>query len=104
MHPLVGAAFVLAMLYVVVPRIRARFQNVSQGADQVAKQLGNNTVSNNSETSVEVWNCYPLTIPMIRALAESMGYKYTEYGFSRVNGARVLRFTPPKPKQRRLEL
>jgi hypothetical protein len=104
MNPLVGGLFVLAMLYVVVPRIRARFQNVSQGADQVAKQLGSNTASNNSETSVEIWNCHPLTIPMIKDLAESMGYQYTEDGFSRVNGARVLRFTPPKPKQRRLEL
>lgn len=99
-----GMVFALVSIWIVVARIRVRSQNYSQGADKVAKQLGGNTTSDNRETSVEIWDAYPLTIPMIKDVAESMGYKYTEDGHSRRNGAKVLRFTPPKPKQRRLSL
>ena len=40
----------------------------------------------------------------VRELAQSMGYQYTDMSHSRRNGARVLLFKPPKPKQRRLNL
>ncbi|MCE7011914.1 hypothetical protein LWC34_55255 [Kibdelosporangium philippinense] len=53
---------------------------------------------------MEVWDCYPLTVPMIRELAESMGYTFKEEGLSRRTAAKVLVFTPPPPKKRRLEL
>jgi hypothetical protein len=99
-----GMVFALVCLWIVVARFRVRSQNYSQGADRVAKQLGANTVSDNSETSVEIWDCHPLTIPMIKDVAESMGYKYTEDGHSRRNAAKVLRFAPPKAKPRRLNL
>jgi hypothetical protein len=99
-----GIALAVVALWIVGARLRVRSQNYSQGADRVARQLGANTASDNSETSVEVWDCHPLTIPMIKEVAASMGYRYTEDGLSRRNAAKVLRFKPPKPKQRRLEL
>lgn len=99
-----GTVFALVSIWIVMARIRVRSQNYSQGADKVAKQLGGNTTSDNRETSVEIWDAYPLTIPMIKELAQSMGYQYTDMSHSRRNGARVLLFKPPKPKQRRLNL
>jgi hypothetical protein len=99
-----GMVFALVTAWMLTSRVRARFQNYSQGADRVAKQLGENTTSDNRETSVEVWDCHPLTKPMIKELASSMGYKYVEDSLSRKNAAKVLVFTPPKPKQRRLNL
>jgi hypothetical protein len=99
-----GTLFALVAVWIVVSRIRARSQTYTQGADKVAKQLGANTTSDHQETSVEIWDCHPLTIPMIKEIAASMGYQYTGDGLSRRNAAQVLRFKPPKPKQRRLSL
>jgi hypothetical protein len=105
MGALLGAsAFALVALWILAVRLRARFQNVSQAADRVAAQLGRNTLSDNSATTVEVWDCHPLSIPMIKELALSKGYAFTEESFSRRNGARILRFKPPKPKSRSLDL
>lgn len=98
----IGVAIVTA--WMLVSRSRARFQNYNQAADRVAKQLGGNTTSDNRETTVEIWDCHPLTIPMIKELASSMGYVYIEDSHSRKNAAKVLVFKPPKPKPRRLDL
>ncbi|MFC0113127.1 hypothetical protein [Kibdelosporangium aridum] len=94
----------LVMAWIVGGRIRRRLQNVSQGADRVVKHLGENTRPDNSETWVEIWDCHPLTVPMIKELAESKGYRYSGTGFSRRTGAKTLEFVPPKPKKRRLDL
>jgi hypothetical protein len=99
-----GIVFALVTAWMLVSRIRARSQNYSQGGDRVAKQLGENTTSDNTQTWVEVWDACPLTKPMIKELASSMGYAFVEDGLSRRNAAKVLVFTPPKPKQRRLDL
>ena len=105
MGSLIGAsAFALVALWIAVARSRARLQNVSQAADRVARQLGRNTLADNSSTTVEVWDCHPLSMPMIKELATDKGYTFTEESFSRRNGARVLRFKPPKPKSRSLDL
>jgi hypothetical protein len=102
---LIGAiALALVTAWMLTSRIRARNQNYSQGADRVTKQLGENTTSDNTQTWVEVWDAYPLTKPMIKELASSMGYTFIEDGHSRKNAAKVVVFKPPKPKQRRLDL
>ncbi|CAM3569382.1 hypothetical protein KIPE111705_14605 [Kibdelosporangium persicum] len=99
-----GVAFALVAVWIVTARLRTRSQTYRQGADQVARHLGRNTTSDNRETWVEIWDCHPLTIPMIREVAESMGYEYTGDSLNRRNAAKSLVFKPPKPKQRRLNL
>jgi hypothetical protein len=99
-----GLALALVTVWMLTSRVRARSQNYSQGADRVARQLGENTTSDNTQTWVEVWDAHPLTKPMIKELASSMGYTFIEDGHSRKNAAKVVVFTPPKPKQRRLNL
>ena len=105
MSALIGASAVaLVALWIVVARLRARLQNVSQAADRVARQLGGNTAGDNSRTYVEVWDCYPLSIPMIKELASGMGYTFTDESLSRRNAAKTVDFKPPEPKSRSLDL
>jgi hypothetical protein len=99
-----GLILALVTAWISVARIRVRFQDYAQGADRVTKHLGTNTTSDNRETWVEIWDCHPLTIPMIKEVAHSAGYEYVEQSHSRKNAAKVLVFRPPKPKKRRLSL
>jgi hypothetical protein len=91
-------------LWVVGARVKSRwFQRVDRAADRVAAQLGRNLTAD-GHSSVDIWDCHPLTVPMIKDLAESQGFRFHEENYSRQNGARVLRFSKPRTKPGSLSL
>jgi len=105
MNPLVSGVIVLLLgLAVVIWRVRPLFQSMAKGADKAARQLGGNWLKDGSMTQVEIWDCRPMTIPMIISLAESRGYTFVKASSSRRNGARTLRFRPPERESRSLSL
>lgn len=94
---IIGVVLVVAGVYIIENRFRARLHNVDGGVRYVTKRLA--ASDGTAPTRIRIWQAHPLVEEQIKDIAESHGFDYVTSGTDGGTSS-SLTFNPPESRKR----